>query len=68
MKRLISLLLAVLLLIPFCACESEEERARREIQESIKSYQDAQRRSDEIQAQIDITQAQIDILEGLLGK
>lgn len=61
MKRLISLLLAVLVLICLCSCESEGERARREIQESIKSYQDAQARSDAIQDQIDI-------LEGLLGK
>lgn len=53
MRRLVTLLLTALMLISFCACESEQERARRIIDESIQAYQEQKEKVDNLQDQID---------------
>lgn len=48
MKRFLALILAVAMVLSLCACESKEEKARREIREANQAYQDAKDRLDDL--------------------
>lgn len=48
MKRFLALILAMAMVLSLCACESKEEKARREIQEANQAYQDAKDRLDDL--------------------
>ena len=48
MKRFLALILAVAMVLSLCACESEQEKARREIREANQAYQDAKDRLDDL--------------------
>ena len=62
MKRIFAALLAGMLLFVCCTgCESEEERARREIREANAAYEKAK-------ADVAETQAKIDYIEYLISR
>lgn len=48
MKRFLALILVMAMVLSLCACESKEEKARREIQEANQAYQDAKDRLDDL--------------------
>lgn len=64
MKRFISLILALCMMFVLCACETPQEKARREIDEATKAYNDAQHELDKLEWELDYVQSQIDRANG----
>lgn len=59
MKRIIALLLAFVMIISLCACESPEEKARREIQEAREAYNEVQQEVDRLESELESIENQI---------
>lgn len=64
MKRILCALLAGTLLFVCCTgCESEEEKARREIREANEAYEESKARVDALQSELDYVQSLIDLYD-----
>ena len=63
MKKLMALLMVATMAFSLCACETEEEKARRRIREATEAYEKAQADVAETQAKRDFIQSLIDLYE-----
>ena len=60
MKRVVAFMLAALLCVVLCSCESEQEKAQRRFEESNAAYQ-------EQQLKVDVLKTEIALLDLIIG-
>lgn len=60
MKRVMAFILAALLCVVLCACESEQEKAQRRFEESNAAYQ-------EQKLKVDVLKTEIALLDLIIG-
>lgn len=64
MKRVVAFMLAALLCVVLCSCESEHERVQRQFEEANAAYQEQQLKVDILKTEI----ALLDLIIGSSGK
>lgn len=60
MRKLLSLILVLGMLLTLCACESPQEKANREIKEANEAYREAQQELNDLESELEEVQRRIE--------